>query len=427
MSVPPDQMSSTPLNGLGSLTPEQRRLKALQEKRKAEDTSLPPVAGALAQGSTALDRELDQAIGSDRTAARKGEAELESIDQEAAQASEREASNESTFNRQMDALLAHYPSQAVMQQTALHAAPLLTILAALGGKASGISGVAMLGALNGMVSGINEGSLQKYQQSLDAWKQQLEILKERNAEQEHIYEVMLDAYKNRADAAQKARDFALAMTHDEIAQSQARQKSEINTFKAQAQIESQLDRLDLMFQRVGLARQSEAEKERRDAAQEARWAALDAKTSDATGKARLAKAKAAWTNLKAQADQLLRQRGQVQNSLSLTDKQKQQRLDAIDERIEALQTKMDATMSGAAQEAAASPAAKNAPGATPGTAAAPPQAAPPGVGRSGVIARGAPAAAPSYQTPEQVREAYRAGALTQEQAMQILRDDFGMQ
>lgn len=155
---------------------------------------------------------------------------------------EEEAGQLSQNQKKFDALFKQAPAPAVAYQTALRTAPIVTILAALGGKAAGISGVGMLGALNGMVSGINEGSLQKYQQSLDAWKQQLEILKERNAEQEHIYEVMLDAYKNRADAAQKARDFALAMTHDSMSQAESAKKDSIDLFKARAQMMAQAER-----------------------------------------------------------------------------------------------------------------------------------------------------------------------------------------
>ncbi len=156
------------------------------------------------------------------------------------------------YDQQIDQLFQKYPSEKVAYGAAMHVAPQMAILAALGGKAAGLSGQMMLGSLTGMMEGLNKGAADQFQQSLDKWKQELQKYKERHQEQMDMYRLMLDAYSGRADAAQKARDFALQMTHDAIDQKEYQHKDAIDLFKARTQAFTNLEKAQLMFDKMAL-------------------------------------------------------------------------------------------------------------------------------------------------------------------------------
>ena len=156
------------------------------------------------------------------------------------------------YDQQIDQLFQKYPSEQVAYGAAMHAAPQLAILAALGGKAAGLSGQMMLGSLTGMMEGLNKGASDQFQQSLDKWKQQLQQYKERHQEQMQMYQLMLDSYQGRADAAQKARDFALQMTHDAIDQKEYAHKDAIDLFKARTQAFTNIEKAQLMFDKIAM-------------------------------------------------------------------------------------------------------------------------------------------------------------------------------
>jgi hypothetical protein len=194
----------------------------------------------------------DAEMAAGKKRAQTAETNLENIDQQAAAMDQAQAAQMQQYDAQLDQLMQKYPTEQVGYAAAMHAAPMIALLATLGGKAAGLSGQAMLGALNGMMTGLNQGAQDQFQQSLEKWKQELANLKDRNERQKEIYAVMLDAYKNRADAAQKARDFALTMTDDAFSQKEAAIKDKINIFDARekqfqatAQVTSLFDRLQM--------------------------------------------------------------------------------------------------------------------------------------------------------------------------------------
>lgn len=149
-----------------------------------------------------------------------------------------------------EAVASNPPSSAQFYAQAMHTAPLIMMLSALGGKAAGLSGQEMLGAMNGMMSGFNAGSAAKYQEALTKWQASVKAIQERNAEQEEIYKLMLDAYQGRADAAQKARDFALQMTGDAMSAKESAVKDSIDIFSARAKAASALSTQTMSFERT---------------------------------------------------------------------------------------------------------------------------------------------------------------------------------
>lgn len=196
--------------------------------------------------TSALDTEITQG----KAKAQQAETQLETAETEKADLPAQFAQGQQRYEQQIDQMLKQYPSQQVAYGAAMHTAPIVAMLASLGGKASGLSGTAMLGALNGMMTGFNQGAEDQYKENLEKWKTTLSEMKDRHAEQFQIYKLMLDAYSGRADAAQKARDFALTATHDAMDQKEARVKDSIDLFKARAQAISQADKATLLLDKL---------------------------------------------------------------------------------------------------------------------------------------------------------------------------------
>lgn len=93
--------------------------------------------------------------------------------------------------------------------------PYLVGLAALGGKAAGLHAKTMLGATNGMVQGMLQGSEQRYTDEKkkydDAYKRWLDKFEQ----QQRLFTEMRQVYKGRIDADMKALEFARRATNDQ--------------------------------------------------------------------------------------------------------------------------------------------------------------------------------------------------------------------
>jgi hypothetical protein len=195
---------------------------------------------------------LDSDIATQKQTAAGAESTMEAADISKSNLAAQTAGQLEQGDAQMQALFQQYPARQVAYGAAMSAAPIVGLLAALGGKAAGISGQGMLGALGGMMEGLNAGAEDKYQEQLAKWKQELQTLKDRHDEQLEVYKLMLDAYSGRADAAQKARDFALAATKDDITQKDAEVKNSIELFKARSTAINQADRITELLTVAGL-------------------------------------------------------------------------------------------------------------------------------------------------------------------------------
>lgn len=93
-------------------------------------------------------------------------------------------------------------------------APFLIGLAALGGKAAGLHATTMLGATNGMVSGLIQGNEQKYKDQKAAYDAAYEQYRTKWDQQNKIFNEMRQVYKGRADADLRALQFARQVTGD---------------------------------------------------------------------------------------------------------------------------------------------------------------------------------------------------------------------
>lgn len=106
------------------------------------------------------------------------------------------------------------PGAPVHQPGITSVAPLLIGLAALGGKATGLSAVSMLGATNGMVEGLIKGNEEKYREQKAAYDQSYSQWLDKWKQQQQIYNEMRQVYKGRVDADLKALQFARQVTGD---------------------------------------------------------------------------------------------------------------------------------------------------------------------------------------------------------------------
>jgi hypothetical protein len=93
-------------------------------------------------------------------------------------------------------------------------APFLIAMAALGGKALGLHATTMLGATNGMVSGLIQGNEQKYKDQVAAYNDSYKQYREKFDQQQKIFNEMRQVYKGRVDADLKALTFARQVTGD---------------------------------------------------------------------------------------------------------------------------------------------------------------------------------------------------------------------
>jgi len=218
MSTPVNQLNLPPSAGAGQMPDLSALLQTPSVPQyKTPDTSQYDKAAAAGMGQ-----------------AKAAQGKLEGLESGASDLTDAAAKAYGSGIAAEDQAASQMPSSAQFYAHAMKTAPLVAMMAALGGKAAGLSGEEMLGALNGMMSGFNAGSAQNYQEALARWQAGLKQLKERNAEQLEMYKLMLDAYQGRIDAAQKARDFALSMTGDAISAKEAAVKDSIDIFSARA-------------------------------------------------------------------------------------------------------------------------------------------------------------------------------------------------
>jgi hypothetical protein len=146
----------------------------------------------------------------------------QAADKEAGEAQEIQTEAQASAQQQIDLAKAFASSQQPFQQEQPHdqikevmsGAPWLFALTAIGGKASGMNGLAMLQGLNGMSDGLIKGdeealdnSYKNYQASYDKWKAQSD-------QQYRVYKELSQAYAGANDGKLRAMEAAMKITGD---------------------------------------------------------------------------------------------------------------------------------------------------------------------------------------------------------------------
>lgn len=146
--------------------------------------------------------------------------------------------------------MAHYaentPTRQGIYAANMHVAPLLAIMSTIGGKLTRASGLQMLAATTGAVTGLNAGNEQAYQENMNRYKMGLEAFKEQVGMQQDYYNAMMKSYAGRADAEEKAAAAAERMAGNIRTDEQKKMATAVQAKRAIETGVYQLDRIGQM-------------------------------------------------------------------------------------------------------------------------------------------------------------------------------------
>jgi hypothetical protein len=371
--------------------------------------------GGLQSQVSGIEAEYDPQVDASVATAQSNEGKAVSAEQAVADEEERQAGDDSG-SKEIQQWLNNTPTRQAAYATNMHAAPVLAILTALGGKMTRLNGQQMLAATNGIVTGLNESSEQKYDAGWKAWQASFNAMKEHQRELMRMHQLMLQSYQGRADAYQKAAEASRRMTGDLLSAEQKKIGNTINLFKAQ---QTAVDKLE----KINETHRMNDARIRNMLAQQQRMKAVAEKAAKLPPEVQ-AQIKAEtqnWKNSEQQVGELLKQRGQLNSNITMSEEARTAAMQHIDDRVQYLQLQMDSSvqrqeqLSAGAQAAPPKPAAPP-PAAAPGAAPAKPGAAP---------APSTAGAGAKYADPDAVAAAVANGTLTREAAKQILVSQFG--
>lgn len=142
------------------------------------------------------------------------------------------------------------PTRQAAYATVMHLTPMLSILAAIGGKATHTSAIAMLGATNGIIQGVNAGAENQFKDAVDKWTAQFNAMKDHMKNMQDVYKTYEEAYQGRADAAEKAAEHTRTVMNDELMPSQNAIANGKTLFDSQATLLNQMDTHALAFLKI---------------------------------------------------------------------------------------------------------------------------------------------------------------------------------
>lgn len=304
------------------------------------ELSAPRELGDLSAQTAAIEQEYEPQIVAQEQHSRELSSESVAASEKEADEAERMAGDLTAQDQEMQKWLDSTPTHQASMATAMHAAPVLSILIALGGRVTRLNGMQMLAATNGMVQGINQASKDMYEQSYRQWEAAYQKMQDHQKALMEAHRLMLTSFQGRADAYQKASDAARRMTGDLLDDKQRKISQTIDTFKAQQAALDKAARLKYSYAELH-------RRQTKDLEQAAHWKAIDAKAAQMPPqvKAQLAAEKQRWQNAKSQIDENMKRRGQINGNLSMSEDAKASVLAQIDAEDEALRLEMDKAQS----------------------------------------------------------------------------------
>lgn len=139
-----------------------------------------------------------------------------------AETAAREAAALKSDDEKMQEWARNTPTRQAVYAATMHTMPLVSLLLAIGGAATGLHGMAMLGALRGLVDGVNEGNEDNFKTAMDRWKETYLAYKDHFNNTMQVYDKLVDSYKDRADGEMKAADLTLKIMNDQMNAQQLR-------------------------------------------------------------------------------------------------------------------------------------------------------------------------------------------------------------
>lgn len=180
-------------------------------------------------------------------------AEREKTDQLIEATALKKAENLKTYEARLDQFVQNTPTRQAAAATAMHLAGPISLLAALGGAMTRQSGIAMMGALQGVVEGVKSGAENQYNDAMDKWNAAYKGMMQKEQWQQEVYNDYLEAYKGRADAQDKAIERTRAVTNDRLQANQLQMGTDTQIFNAKKGV------IDAIAQRnIAMAKVKEA-------------------------------------------------------------------------------------------------------------------------------------------------------------------------
>lgn len=132
------------------------------------------------------------------------------------------------------------PTRQAVYASAMHITPMLAILTAIGGAATHTSGLAMLGAMNGLVQGVGQGMENRFTDAYNQWKTSYDNFKDHMNNMQQVYQGYIDAYQGRADAKEKAAEHARTSLQDQLSVEQLKTATSAQQMEAQFKLADSL-------------------------------------------------------------------------------------------------------------------------------------------------------------------------------------------
>ena len=285
----------------------------------------PPDDAALNASLSDLDTQGAAAVAPYRAQEQVAQEKSSASEEQAVGEAEKAAGELSAEDAEMQHWIDHTPTRQAAYATAMHTAPIMAILTALGGKLTKLNGMQMLAATNGIVSGLNESSEKKYTDSMNAWNAAYQQMRDHQQRLMDTHKIMMEAYRGRADAYQKAVEAARRMTGDILDDTQRKKQATIDAYKAQAAAWEKTQRLKYSW-----ANQHEKILEHIDLQNHRKAIEAAAAKMSPENKAKIAAAQRRELSAEKQDEMLLKERGQTVGNLSMPEDLKTQRLADID-------------------------------------------------------------------------------------------------
>jgi hypothetical protein len=310
-----------------------------------------------------IDSTYDPQIKAEEQVSQADESQAVNFSNQGADEAQAAAKDATAQDKELSKWVSSTPTRQASYATTMHAAPVLSMLVALGGSLTKLTGGQMLAATTGIVQGLNAGAEQQYTDAYNAWMAGYKKLQEQHQNLMQAHSLMLESYKGRADAYQKAADAARRQTGDLLDQKQEALKGKIDLFKAQQEAMARMDRIKYSYEQLH-------ERQIKDLAEIGHWKQIDGRANgaDPRTKAQIGAAKQRFTAAKAQVDELMKLRGQVNGNLTMKDEDKATMLASIDAKVDVWREQMNESTREAEQIASSIPAT----GASPQAAAPPP-------------------------------------------------------
>lgn len=179
---------------------------------------------------------------------------VQAYDQQVADVAERMSIQVQREGEQASKWLDQTPNHQGIAAANMHIAPILSVLTAIAGKATGVSAEAMLGGTIGIMQGINQGNEQLYQTSLEKWKAGYEKFQQQAKTQEQYFNLQLKSYAGRADAQEKAAERAERMAGNVRTEEQRKLMTAAQAQRAQDSMALRLQQLEVSRQGLELRR-----------------------------------------------------------------------------------------------------------------------------------------------------------------------------